>query len=468
MKIKTKNFAKTPWGLAIVSAITFVILAFWWSKSLNIAGLLNHPSPRYNVLVVSACSLRQDRIGTFNPKSKLSPKIDEWAKNGFKFTEAIAERPWQNFNYEASAIINRDFLAKLGYRRFRRANRRGYQFVIPPAARTEDSEAWYWGEDSILHFQESFDELRSMLTKPNQRPFYAFVHLKYMHYPYLDSHNLTEKDWDRLTPQSRKLLEQYRRHPERYEDQLPLISVLLNDFTFLKKKFKLQGDILSTAGVVSDPIRNSRWSKSKNFQADLQLVGELYDLKMSIFDDMAIQVLNLFDDEDLRRNTIIIFTGDHGEAHMEHGILGHSVNVYDDMLRYPLVVKFPAQKEGQTINGQVNHRIVAGWVKELLSGDLRADNFTTKVNAEAAEFLLARNCSNTIQTIRTNRWKLIKNLDSAKDELYDLQNDPQERINLIETNPEIAFALEEKLIERQHDLLTTNPKEIQSKVCMPR
>ena len=47
------------------------------------------PAP-LNVVVVSACSLRADRVGR-----ELSPHLNRWSKGAFTFTNAIAEKPWQ-------------------------------------------------------------------------------------------------------------------------------------------------------------------------------------------------------------------------------------------------------------------------------------------------------------------------------------------------------------------------------------
>jgi len=55
--------------------------------------------------------------------------------------------------------------------------------------------------------------------------------------------------------------------------------------------------------------------------------------------------------------------------------------------------------------------------------------------------------SPNVWAIRTDEWKFIKNTHNNTEELYDLQNDPNELNNLIDDNPEIASKLRLKLKE---------------------
>jgi arylsulfatase A-like enzyme len=47
------------------------------------------------------------------------------------------------------------------------------------------------------------------------------------------------------------------------------------------------------------------------------------------------------------RDALIIVTSDHGELLGEHGRLGHGTFPYDDVVRVPLIVKYPGQTEGR-------------------------------------------------------------------------------------------------------------------------
>ncbi len=452
-------------ALALVAVITAVLLA---GPRLDLMRILT-PNKSLNILVVSACSLRTDRLGVYNPGFAGSPRIDEWAKGAFVFTNAIAEKPWQNFNFEANEVINRMTLAANGYTPFK-DQKFGHRFIIPPVETASGGdEEWFWSEDAILKYGESLNHLKKVMSKKRTRPTFIFTHLKYMHYPYLDTINLGRSDFQWLSPTSQNLLNRYRANPGQYEDRLPLIEVLTNNFKLLEQKFGLTADkVLSVSGVISDVQRARRWRSAQGYADDLRLVEELYNLKMRHFDEMAADLLNLYGDAEAQKNTVVIFTGDHGEAMMEHGVLGHSVNVYEEMLKFPLLVKFP-QAHGRPMAQQINHKIMADAVHQMIEGRIDHKNFANAMEQRAADYLIARNCQDDIRAVRyRSEWKLIKNLRTNKAELYNLVEDPGELRDLAETNPQMAWKLEEYLVSHQDDFKRVNKREQKSKVCISK
>ncbi|MCR5381839.1 MAG: sulfatase-like hydrolase/transferase [Lentisphaeria bacterium] len=52
-------------------------------------------------------------------------------------------------------------------------------------------------------------------------------------------------------------------------------------------------------------------------------------------------VAMLDDDPELRDNTIVVFTGDHGEEFFEKGRLGHNSTFSEEQIRIPLIIKLP-------------------------------------------------------------------------------------------------------------------------------
>ena len=58
-------------ALVIAAAAGGGALVYWINRA---------PERPFNVLIVSACSVRTDRLGLYNPEFKHSPKIDDWAK----------------------------------------------------------------------------------------------------------------------------------------------------------------------------------------------------------------------------------------------------------------------------------------------------------------------------------------------------------------------------------------------------
>ena len=48
-------------------------------------------------------------------------------------------------------------------------------------------------------------------------------------------------------------------------------------------------------------------------------------------------------------NTIVIVTADHGEAFLEHGVLGHTVDLHDEMTHVPLLRRWPREIEANRV-----------------------------------------------------------------------------------------------------------------------
>src|SRR5207253_1279631 len=49
----------------------------------------------------------------------------------------------------------------------------------------------------------------------------------------------------------------------------------------------------------------------------------------------------------VRESTVILVTADHGEEFQEHGRLGHGTQLYDELLRVPLVIAGPGIVPGR-------------------------------------------------------------------------------------------------------------------------
>lgn len=63
------------------------------------------------------------------------------------------------------------------------------------------------------------------------------------------------------------------------------------------------------------------------------------------------QLVAALDDAGLRENTLLVVTSDHGELLGEHELWGHVHSLYDELLRVPLVMRYPAQIPPDTVVG---------------------------------------------------------------------------------------------------------------------
>jgi arylsulfatase A-like enzyme len=170
---------------------------------------------------------------------------------------------------------------------------------------------------------------------------------------------------------------------------------------------------------------------------------------------------------------MIILTSDHGEEFYEHNAWAHSHSVYDETIKIPMIVKwFNSEHAGRRIDKYARLVDIMPTILEALDIDhsghymdgesLFSLLLETTENTEERVFLSELNAyagENHIprkMAINEGRNKLIINDEFApedlayylfpppeiqKMEIYDLVNDPRERLNLFEKDPGLARRL---------------------------
>ena len=166
-------------------------------------------------------------------------------------------------------------------------------------------------------------------------------------------------------------------------------------------------------------------------------------------------------------NTVIIVTSDHGESLTEHGIFFDHHGLYDVTIHVPLILRYPGiSAKAQRVKGFVQHTDLLPTILETLNIDVaefRPDgtSLVPLIRNSVSEIRPFVYCEESYvqkkRAIRTERYKYICATDgvgycsychkihSAAEELYDLKDDPFERANILEQNPDIHRDLKEKL-----------------------
>jgi arylsulfatase A-like enzyme len=74
---------------------------------------------------------------------------------------------------------------------------------------------------------------------------------------------------------------------------------------------------------------------------DLEHIIALYDGEIAWTDAHVGQILDHLDALKLRDSTIVLLLSDHGEEFLEHGSKGHRHTLFDELIRIPLIVRYP-------------------------------------------------------------------------------------------------------------------------------
>ena len=153
--------------------------------------------------------------------------------------------------------------------------------------------------------------------------------------------------------------------------------------------------------------------------------------------------------------TIIIVAGDHGEGLGEHGERTHGMLLYDSTLRVPLVIVAPGHRseshdEAVSLVDVAPTILAAAGVgrletmagRDLLKEAGRGEAGQKRDLYGETEYPRAAGWS-PLRALTDGRWLTITAGDAT--ELYDLQNDPQERHNGAGGSPSIAHAMRARI-----------------------
>lgn len=146
--------------------------------------------------------------------------------------------------------------------------------------------------------------------------------------------------------------------------------------------------------------------------------------------------------KDMAKDTTILFYSDHGEAFGEHDSYGHEQVLYEENIHVPCVV-YDGQTN-DTVTQPVSTINIPEIIKSLVLGDdPKSRNWTT-------EYAVARTEDDNSITFRGERWKYIQT--ETTEELYDLQNDPNEETDLSEKNTTVLSEFQTRCTEYRNSL----------------
>lgn len=151
----------------------------------------------------------------------------------------------------------------------------------------------------------------------------------------------------------------------------------------------------------------------------------------------------------LDNDTIIIVTGDHGQAFgYPHDSWFQGKSVYEEDVHVPLMIWSPrlyrSAGRSSTLGGHVD---LAPTIAELAglaaAPDWQGRSLFDTTRAPRAYFYVAED--HFTLGVREGDWKYIFDLREGTEELYDLAHDPSEQRNVVKAQPERASRLRQRL-----------------------
>ena len=422
-------------------------LAFWFNPVIFRA---DEDSPI--VILVSLDTLRADHLSCYGYGRATSPRLDELASDSVLYENVFAPSPWtlpshvslltglDEINHGVSTSSDRmdpdlpvlaDLLRPHG---FVTQAFTGGGFLNPMYGFSRGFDS-YRTEGRMVSdngAQVLADAVLPWLENNRQKTFFLFLHTYQIHQPYLAP-----------APFNRMFLD-----ADAVLDHVDLGQLRLN----MENRYQPQTDAQrrNYAGLYDAEIRYT----------DEALIGGLVD---------QLKALGLYD------RTMLIVTSDHGEEFFEHEAWTHGHALYNETIRVPLLIKYPASREKGTrvkdivrltdIMPTILEELGVGYARKELDG---RSLLGLKRGGPGSERMFRSSRADGIvedrvpgkRAVNRGFYKIIVNDSYAPEELsffrfpprrqervevYDLAADPAETKNLAASRPDLALSLSKYL-----------------------
>lgn len=186
-------------------------------------------------------------------------------------------------------------------------------------------------------------------------------------------------------------------------------------------------------------------------EEEMDYARGLYAGECAYVDHYIGVLLQRLKDLDLYDNSVIVLISDHGHPLSDHGkFLKGGDRLYNELLKVPFTIRFPGGRYGgQRLDALGSFHDVLPTLLDAIGMGNNLDALPGKslmpvIRGEAEgirEAIIAGYHEAADRVVRDKTWSYIRRPGDEVDELYNLQEDPQERHNLIDEHPEEAQRL---------------------------
>jgi len=183
------------------------------------------------------------------------------------------------------------------------------------------------------------------------------------------------------------------------------------------------------------------FSYPKKMQDRIRAWRAAYYACVSFVDAQIGLILDALDRLQLARNTVVVFTSDHGFHLGEHGGMFDKKTLFEESVRVPLIILAPERAGGRTARGIVELVDIFPTLAQLcrlappegLEGVSLVpllDDPDLPWKRAAFSLTIKSKRSALYHSARTDRYAFIEQADGSEPELYDHETDPHETVNL--------------------------------------
>lgn len=421
-----------------------------------------------NVIMIVVDTLRADHLSTYGYARNTDPHIADFANQAVVFWRSVSPAPWtmpaytsilsskfafnHNMNLPSETTPNVALLTasfkNAGYHTVTIQTNTLTKFLFPRHYFDEMYSYWDDNSDDEATFDYEFqDQLVADLagawltTDSNTaNKFFFFMGMMSPHWEYeTDNGYLENLLFDAL----------YKNYSG---PSVVPINITHGDgcWTYDMLSSTLSSTVMTQIGL---PASGMYYQNPRMYIAG-------YDSEIELSDSQIGRILQNLKDKGLYDDAIIIITADHGENMMDHEVyFSHGDNLYQSLLRVPLLIKFPRQTTRMDITEHFVRTIdilptVFDYANIAYSGT-DGQSLLPFINGEDIDddewpIISYRKYTNgsgneEVSVIKDN-YKLIRNKNNNTNGLYDLTRDPLETTDISSQHPDKVSQLKDFLV----------------------
>lgn len=296
-------------------ALSILLVSAVNTAAFALAGKSDIPQP--NVILISIDTLRQDGVGAYGSTTSFTPAINAVAEGGAIFENAYSHSPWTLPSH--AALLTGLTPTHLGIRKVQdRLGKKALSLpeVLSNYGYSTGAVTSYVLVSQAYGFSQGFDEFNysrdynaemivdlagRYINSRQKKKFFLFLHFYDPHWPYHPKLDIAKKFYS--------------------EQPTPELAQFHNTMNYYDWAVK----------ALKGPEEFVKFSKA------------MYEAEISYVDQALGRLFSNLINSGMINRTVIIVTSDHGEEFKEHGLMGHGLTLYDEVLKVPLIVRYPPQ-----------------------------------------------------------------------------------------------------------------------------
>lgn len=384
-----------------------------------------------NVILLTIDTLRKDMLGCYGNNVNLTPFIDSLTGKSITFKKAQAIGPYTQASFPG--ILTSSYFLEYGLEKM--LNPQKVLISEPLKSKGITTAAFHSNPYMCSYFgwnrgwdvfydsmQEDVDDINpyikgnAIVNKADKwlsthitgnsdyNPFFLWLHFMDIHEPYVPEKKYTEK----------------------IDESIDLSA---------QEMFKL----------FTDSVRPRQVPDEKT----LQLLRKLYMAHVIEVDEYLKTFFTVLEKYNILNDSAIIITSDHGDEFNEHNSLSHDGKMYSELINVPLIIYNPGSQEGTATDLLVSNIDIPPTILNLFNLDPEEKfkgNSVLPVEDYADDGCYGeaigklqhkmKDIDKPVYYFRKKDLKVIYREEDDKWEMYDLESDPLETKNVIDSSRE--------------------------------